>query len=62
MNLKDLLESTRMKLVDHVDEKFLRLMQHHESVEKHLSLGIEKNQKEIERLKYDLIDILENKH
>lgn len=35
---------------------------HQEGVEKHLSLGIEKANKEIERLKYDLIDILENKH
>lgn len=62
MDLKDNLEQTRIMLEEQTAEKFRGMVQHNDIVEKNLNLGIEKNQKETERLKYDLIDILENKH
>lgn len=47
--------------MESVDEKCNRICINIEGVEKHLSLQIEKLNKELERLKFDVLDIIEQK-
>ena len=45
-----------------MDDKIHMMTDHVDVVEKHLTLQIEKANKEIDRLKFDMIDVIDQRH
>lgn len=60
--LEERLSETKLYLEDRMDDKIHMMTDHVDVVEKHLTLQIEKANKEIDRLKFDMIDLLDQRH
>ena len=62
VEVRELLENTTAKMQESFDDRLTRQQQHAEQTETHLNLQLEKANREIEKLKFELHDQLETKH
>lgn len=59
--IREIIERSTTKLTQTIEDKSQRIITSAENSEAHLNLQIEKANREIERLKYELTEQLENK-